>query len=285
MSNPFKKSKIESRQELDEIGNIVKNREIEHKKSEEKPSSKKIDEKEKPEPIRLSDEEIKTLLGKAKRKYFDLNRAVVFLSVLGIMGIVFFYQMVEEVNPMQSIIMVLFGMLCFLPLGFICGWLFLDPYMRCKIMRRFRGRNYGIVNFVHKGGQRVDQRIKNLDDDIVVQGTKLWVLDKTGIYYVDKDNNKIFNSVVDPRAMVTLPNNVPMLSLDAESMLPLKYHEEETKTNPQQIGAVTLGYINNQVAKNLFFKRQMTYFYIVSLVLHAVTICGIMLLYDELVGF
>jgi len=291
MSSPFVKP-IREDKDIEDIRSIINSRKQKKESFFEPEPEKDIVKKtvkpeikvEKPKGEKLSDKQVKKLRLRLKKRSVDYTKIVVFTSVLGIIGIVFFYQMIEKVNPMLAVILALFGMLCFLPLGVIVGWLFMDPYMRCKLMRRFRGKNYGIVNFVHKGGNRIDQRIKNLDDDVVVQGTKLWVLHNSGIYYVDKENNKVLSSEVDPKAMVTLPNNVPMLSLDAESMLPLRYHEEKTKTNPQQVGAVALGYINNQIAKNLFFKKQMTFFYVTILALQAMNICGLIILYDELVG-
>jgi hypothetical protein len=200
------------------------------------------------------------------------------------MGVIFLYQMVAEASMALALVLMLFGMLCFLPLGLLLGKLFLDPYVRCKVLRRVRGKNYGMVYFVHKGGQRVDIRIKNLDDDVVVQGTKLWVLENGGIYYSDVEDNLLRHVKIPSDAVVTSPNNVPILFLDPESMLPLRFHETKTKSNPQQVGATTLGYINNQIAKNLFFKRSMQTFYLIMLVLQAVNITGLIVLYDALVG-
>ena len=215
---------------------------------------------------------------------FSMNRAILFLCMLGIMGIIFLYQMVAEVSMAVALILMLFGMLCFLPLGLLLGKLFLDPYVRCKILRRVKGKNYGMVYFVHKGGQRVDIRIKNLDDDVVVQDTKLWVLEKASIYYTDIDDAYLRHATITDRSIVTSPNNVPILFLDAENMLPLRFFESKTKSNPQQVGATCLGYINNQIAKNLFFKRSMQTFYVLMLVLQAINITGLIMLYDALVG-
>jgi hypothetical protein len=67
-------------------------------------------------------------------------------------------------------------------------------------------------------------------------------------------------------------------------MLPLQFHMPKTISNPQQVGATTLGYINNQIAKNLFFKKSMQTFYVIMLALQAVNVCGIIILYDALVG-
>jgi len=211
----------------------------------------------------------------------DWNRAILWLSLLGIVGVIFIYQMVNDFNSGLGLLLWLFGMMCFLPLGLIIGWLFLDPYMRCKIMRRTRHKNYGIIYFVHKGGKRVTTRIKNLDDDVIINDTKMWLIDKDGVYYLNTNGEKILNSSIDEANVVTLPSEVPALFLDPETMIPLRFHEEKSKTNPQQAGAILLGYINNQITKNLFFKKQMTMFYIILICITGITFALSMQVYMD----
>lgn len=232
----------------------------------------------------LTNPEIKKLDKRLNEHSTNWTRVSMFVSIFGIMVIIFIYQMVSEVSLVFAAVLMLFGMTAFLPIGFILGYLLLDPYMRCKMKRRMRGKNYAVVNFVHKGGKRIDVRIKDLDDDVVVQGTKLWILDKDGIYYIDKDDNKIFHKTIEPDSMITRPNNVPELFLDAETMKPLAFQKTTTASTPQQVGAILLGYVNNQIAKNLFFKKTMTMFWIISLGINACTLVGLIILYDELVG-
>jgi hypothetical protein len=193
------------------------------------------------------------------------TRAGLYLSALSMMGIIIFSQMAMELSPPLFLLIWIFGMMCFLPLGLIAGWLFLDTYMRCKILRRFRGKNYGIVNFLHVGGQRIATRIKDLDDDVVVQDGKLWILRKDGVYYLDKDNKIQLHKQISSEHLKTLPANVPCLFLDPETMNPISFKEEKSKTNPTQAGAMILGYINNQVRKNASLRRSMSFFYIIVL--------------------
>lgn len=193
------------------------------------------------------------------------SRTGLYLCALGMVGIIFFSQMANDINPAFVLLIWLFGMMCFLPLGFIGGWMFLDPYMRCKLYRRFRGGNYGIVNFLHKGGQRIITRIKNLDDDVIIENGRMWLLDKEGIHYIDKNNEKKLWKKIDVEHMKTLPANVPCLFLDPETMSPIKFIEEPSKTNPQQAGAVILGYINNQARKGSMLKKGSTIIFIIIL--------------------
>lgn len=209
------------------------------------------------------------------------NRALLLLVAFSIIGIIFMSQIIQMVSPAMMILLWLFGMMCFLPLGVVVGWLFLDQYMRCKIMRRFRHKNYGIVNFVHKGGKRITSKIKNLDDDVIVDGTRMWLLRGEGVYYQDKDVGYVRYASITAENVITLPSNVPELFLDSETMLPLTFHKAMSESNPQQAGAVLSGHIQNQIAKNLFFKRQMQIFYVIMLALTGITFVVVLALYQD----
>jgi len=203
---------------------------------------------------------------------WNWSRIILYLTALGIIGIIFFSQYTANTNPAFLILIWLFGMMCFMPLGIIFGWLFLDPYMRCKIWRRMRGKNYGIVNFFHKGSQRIVTRIKNLDDDVIIEGGRLWYLDELGISYLDKNLNKVLWETIKPEHIKTLPANIPVLFLDPETMKPLKFIKETTTTNPEQAGSVIQGFINTQIQKNIIFKqRGVMLFYIIVLAVTAIT--------------
>jgi len=199
---------------------------------------------------------------KENKEGINWTRAGLYLTALAMIGIIFFSQMAGELNPAFILLIWLFGMLCFLPLGLILGWLFLDPYMRCKMMRRMRGRNYGIVNFMHKGGQRIVSKIKNLDDDVIVENGRMWFLKEKGIYYLNVNGQTILHKEINTENIKTLPANVPCLFLDPETMNPITFIKDSTKTNPQEAGAIVLGYIHNQIMKNTLFKKTQTIFYI-----------------------
>jgi hypothetical protein len=199
---------------------------------------------------------------KENKEGINWTRAGLYLSALAMIGIIFFSQMAGELNPSFILLIWLFGMLCFLPLGVILGWFFLDPYMRCKLMRRMRGRNYGIVNFLHKGGQRIVSKIKDLDDDVIVENGRMWILNQEGIHYLNVDGQKILHKEIKTENIKTLPANVPCLFLDPETMNPITFLKTETQTNPQEAGSIVLGYIHNQIMKNTLFKKTQTIFYI-----------------------
>lgn len=209
------------------------------------------------------------------------NRALLLLVALSIIGIIFFSQMVTAISPALLILLWLFGMMCFLPLGVIMGWLFLDQYMRCKIMRRFRHKNYGIINFLHPGGKRITSKIKNLDDDVIIDGTRMWLLRGEGVYYQDKDTGYVKHASISAENVVTLPSNVPELFLDTSTMLPLTFGKTMSQSNPQQAGAVISGHIQNQIAKNLFFKRNIQLFFVITLALTGITFVLVLTMYQD----
>ena len=270
MVNPFSKKAVEKKKaeiSSKDIESVVDN--MVSKEPDVKP--KTFESVSKTTQKKIDKSNIKNAVVVKEKPRIDIDKAILWLSVLGIVGVIFIYQMVESFNSGLALLLWLFGMMCFLPMGLILGWFFLDPYMRCKIMRRTRHKNYGIIYFVHKGGKRITTRIKNLDDDVIINETKIWLIDKGGVYYLDINGNKIMNSAIDDANIVTLPSNVPALFLDPETMIPLRFHEEKSKTNPQQAGALVLGYINNQITKNLFFKKQMTMFYIILIAITGIT--------------
>jgi len=201
----------------------------------------------------------------------DWNKISLYLVAIGIIGIIFFSQMANDINPAFIILIWLFGMMCFLPLGLIVGWLFLDPYMRCKIMRRLRGRNFGIVHLVHRGGQKIATRIKDFDEDVIIQDGRFWMLKQEGIYYKDKENNNVLHSQISAEDIKTLPANIPCVFIDVESMQVITFNEEDTSTNPQEAGAFITGYIENQIRKNAMFKKSQTILFIIILGIAFVT--------------
>jgi hypothetical protein len=232
---------------------------------------------DKPVTVSSSEEIVPKIVDAATINYvekmptWNWNRALMYLTVLGIMGIIFF-TMYLQASPAFLLLTWLFGTLCFLPLGLVLGWLFLNPDVRVLIMRRMRGKNYGLVHFVHKGGQRIITRIKNFDDDVIIQDTKMWILRSEGIYYLDKSRNLVSHAHIESNNIKTMPANIPALFLDSDTMIPLTFHSVQSQSNPQQVGATILGYIYNQLAKALFLKKGLQIFFIIIIILTAVNL-------------
>lgn len=202
----------------------------------------------------------------------DIAKICMFISVLGIVAIVMMAQSPFMGSPVVIIFLLIIIMPCFLSMGVVLGWLFLNIDMRCKILRRMRGKNYGIIHFVLRGSQHLVTRIMDLDGDVIVSNMRMWVIDDKGVHYIDRDGKKQHWADITSDHIKTLPANIPCLYLDYETMVPLKFYKEQSKSDPLQVGSTHLGYIANQIAKNMAFKKTMTFFYIIVIALLAVTL-------------
>jgi hypothetical protein len=206
----------------------------------------------------------------------DIAKICMFVSVFGIVALVMLFQSPYGSSAIVLIFLLLILVPCFLSMGVVIGWLFLNIDMRCKILRRMRGRNYGIVHFVLRGSQHLITRIMDFDGDVVVNEMRMWVIDDKGVHYIDRNGAKQFWGEITSDHIKTLPANIPCLYLDYETMVPLKFYKEQSKSDPLQVGSTHLGYIANQIAKNMAFKKAMTLFYIIVVVLLAIClVCGV----------
>lgn len=263
------------------------------KKIKERQQKPKIEPKREPTPtpIPTSPKPIPsstpTKINIQDKKTLDINKALIFLTMLGVVSISLIYGIVENVSSGLGLVLLIIGAAGFLPLGLIVGKFFLDPYMRCKMLRKMRGKNYGLAYFIYKGGQRVNIRIKNFDSDIIAieNETKIWLLERGSIYSIEQDDNKIFQSRIEGNNVVTTPQEVPIVFLDTETMKPLSFNKELTHTNPQAAGAAILGYVNSKIAIDRYFRRKEDFFNLIMLLMNVLTFCGVFILYDALVGF
>lgn len=197
---------------------------------------------------------------------------------LGFLGIMFLFLM-WQYNPSNegiTIIVFLLGGSLFIPLGMILGWVFLDPFMRCKLMRKMtKGRrNFGIVNFVGKG-KKIVTRIKNFDEDLVWIKNKCWALTKAGIYELDKNGEQATeNRALNPDSFVTVTESVPTMFIDINSMQPLAFEVTGREgIAPEELGSTLKGWIDNQLAKVMFLKKSLDIYFVV------VIICSILSAY------
>ena len=210
----------------------------------------------------------------------DWGKVVIFLSIFAF-AIIITINAVMPVSFMLRIIFLLIGACFFLPIGVFLGWVFLDPYMRCRVIRRLRPtRNYGVVHFVEKGGKRIfNVCIKSFDGSVIEHGKKVWILHGDLIYNLDKKQESYRLS---SEHIITLPMGVPCLFLDSESMQPLTFYREATKISPSEIGGTLLGWLYNQLAKAMFFKRTMQIFYVLTLGVTFITLVLVFQMYNDM---
>lgn len=191
--------------------------------------------------------------------------------LLGVFAVsLLFLVMVYSYSPENDILMsivFLVGIFLFLPIGMIVGWMTLDSFMRCKMIRKVTRKNYGIVNFVGKG-KKIISKIKNFDADLVWIKNKCWALTKGGIYEIDKYGERINEGdVIDPDGVLTITETVPVLFIDMDSVEPLTFQKEGREgIMPEELGATLKGWVDNQMAKVMFLKRTMDAYFMLVII-------------------
>jgi hypothetical protein len=193
---------------------------------------------------------------------------------MGIIGLFFLISLQYTVHEEWVILIVLLlGSMMFLPVGMILGWAFLDPYVRCKILRKASRKNYGVINFVGKG-QKIISKIKNFDQALIWKKNETWVITKEHVYQLSKDGDTIVEkSKIDPESIVTLIDTVPMLFVDLDSMQPLSLARDRREgINPLELGATLKAWVDNQLAKAMFLKKTMDMYLLIIVIVSVISV-------------
>lgn len=261
------------------LDEMIKNAE----RKPEQPDTAPVVEQPKPQPIVNEEtkfspqdrvEHVEGVLKKFKSKNLTLRRRekkmmrdmefdntkstqgiVIGLAVVGLV----FLMMSREFLPNEAYfaLIIIVGAMMFLPVGMIMGWIFFDPVMRCKILRKVSKTNYGLVNFVGKG-KRMVSKIKNFDYGLIWQGDLCWVLTRDKVYQITKDGNAANDGyVIDPDSVVTLVDTVPVVFVDMDSMEPLSITQKgRTPVYPSEIGPACKSWMDIQKAKATSHRKQ-----------------------------
>lgn len=208
----------------------------------------------------------KKLKKRESKEYQFKQQFIIGMATLGIFFLLAMYFYAPQ-NDTLFLLILLIGVFMNIPIGMVFGWVLIDPFMRCKIMRKVSKRNFGIVNFVGKGKKMVT-RIKNFDHDLVWIGNKCWVLTKAAIYELDKYGDTIVEGgEIKPENIVSVTETVPVLFIDLDSMEPLSLKREfREKIQPEELGATLKGWIDNQMAKVSFLKKTMDIYFMIVIV-------------------
>jgi hypothetical protein len=190
------------------------------------------------------------------------------IFTLGIIALFFLMSLQYMIHDQWVVIIVLLlGSIMFLPVGMIIGWATLDPYVRCKILRKASHKNYGIINFVGKG-QKLISKIKNFDHGLVWKKNETWVITKEHVYQLTKDGDSIVEKAkIDPESIVTLIDTVPVLFVDLDSMQPLSLARDRREgINPLELGSTLKAWVDNQLAKAMFLKKTMDIYLLIIII-------------------
>lgn len=212
--------------------------------------------------------EQKRILGGEKEQIVDKQKMVLGVFAVSIFFLFMLYSYSPGNDALMTIILII-GTTLFIPIGMVIGWMLLDPYNRCKIMRKMtRGRkNYGIVNFVGKANKIVS-KIKNFDEDLIWIGNRCWVLAKCKIKEISKNGEELTEgTVIDPTKILAMSETIPILFIDLTSMEPLSFTSEgREKVSPEEIGSFMKGWIDNQMAKIMFLKKTLDIYFIIVII-------------------
>ncbi len=169
---------------------------------------------------------------------------LVFASVIGIFGLWWFYGDTENV----ILITMLAGGIFYLPLGIILGKIMLDPKTRVRALRAITRKNLGLISFVSRGRQ-IKSLIRNLDEDFIWIGKKVWHITNEKIYWYDEANEEK-EIDLDPSKSYT-SSGIPMLFIAINNLTPLSFGETTTTNKPEQLGSSMKGWAANQLANNV----------------------------------
>jgi hypothetical protein len=219
------------------------------------------------------------LLKREHKQFQGMQSMLVMMFAVSVFALLGMYAYFPK-NDILFILVLLMGCLLCIPIGMVFGWILIDPFMRCKMMRKTTKRNYGIVNFVSKGRKMVT-RIKNFDNDLIWIKNKCWVITKDGVHELDKYGDTVIEGEhIDPDNIVSVTETVPVLFIDLDSMQPLTFGTGgRERIMPEELGSTLKGWIDNQMAKISFLRKTMDiYFVIVILASIAGALLGFMVL-------
>jgi len=196
-------------------------------------------------------------------KFFSVFLVVALIGLFGL----FFYLKDYIPNSQGFIISILLiGSSLFLPFGVFIGKFFLDQKSRGLMLRKLTKKNIGLINFVSKG-RRIKSILRNIDDDIVWIGSKLWHISGDNIYWYS-ENESTKKVDLDPK-MIYDSNGLPTIYFDLDSITPLDFAGNKTIIKPEELGSTVKSYIYNQALKQLLVKRTLQIFILGALLASA----------------
>lgn len=219
-----------------------------------------------------------------KTNWQDLMQILIIVGFLGLVISVYMLwnnPLITQDNPTPEeleqgnqqrnagvLALLLLGSAGFLPIGLILGWLIMDPFQRARVMRTMFKKNYGIVNFVSRGG-KIIAKVKNFDMDLLFTNDGVWVLNPNRVFRLAKSGEGTEEEASNPisEKHITTVMGIPNLFLSIDTMEPLTFDKDEGGPNPIDLASTMKGYIMNQLAKNMFFKKTFTAVSILSIVL------------------
>lgn len=148
---------------------------------------------------------------------------------------------------MEDLILIYTGVigaiLC-IGLGFIVGRM-LDLPFRIKTLRRFLKKDYGILNIVNRDAKTIKSIMVNFANDVIQNGTEIWIIEKGHIYRKDKREKGDYVTETNVR----WEEGVPCVYVDHDSLKCIDFYPDTSNIRPAEAGSTLMSWITNQVNK------------------------------------
>lgn len=182
-------------------------------------------------------------------------------------------------DPLFMFLLSLLGSILFLPIGIFFGYLFTNPFIRCKILRKLTKKDYGIVFFIGKGNRLFTKTI-NFTRDILTFKDGIWVLEKNRIYQFAE--NPDTSKIIDPDAIHLIVDTVPVIFLDLNKRRILTFQKEESDVHPTEISAIFTAWIKNQLMKGMFLRKRLDVYFILLIIISFIAVALSYMTYNRL---
>lgn len=218
------------------------------------------------------DRRLERLKKKAEKKagkrntYLDITGLLVGLFI-GSMFYLVFMTFIYKEDPVFFLIAIMVGMFSWFWLGVPLGAIFIDTYLRTRLLRLITKRNYGVVHLVSKG-KTIATMVKDLDESIIQKKDSMWGIAQGYIYNLNKKNIK---HEITPE-MIKYIGVVPTLYLDYDTVKPLNFYKEKSPLSPKQLSGSLVGWAMIQKKKAVRMQKQINVMYIIIAVLVCVAI-------------
>lgn len=216
-----------------------------------------------------------------KSKVMPILQIIVVSGLMALIFSVYFYWIANtpkpDANPGEVIrltnlrelgllLMILLGSMGFGAPFLFLGYVLADPFQRAKVKRSVFKKNYGIVNFVSKGG-KILSKIKDFDTDLIWVKDGVWSLESNRVFKQIKSDDPSGIEESYPIMEKHIQNivGIPVLFLDMDTMRPLTFERHVGDVNPTDLGSTLKGWVMNQLAKNMFFKQTFTILMIIAI--------------------
>jgi hypothetical protein len=174
----------------------------------------------------------------------------------------------QKEREIGLLLILLLGSFGFGTMFMVFGWVFLNQNNRIKVMRSMTKKNYGYVHIVTRGNV-IMTKIKDFNRALLWMDDGVWEMNPNKIFKelgVSENLGDQAGMPIKAEHIHTI-SGIPSIFISIDSMKPLSFHMEKGDANPIDLAATLNGYIMNQAAKNMFFKKTMSIMLIIVCIL------------------